>query len=143
LAPDFEIQFELKLHHALLNQRRYSQSHQPVVLRFYLLEKREDGMINNLGEVLLSLLLMSSKCPNRTLIAHLVGDEKSAEMFNVPSPSAPTHVPTMHIPQNVCLPLPMAPPSNDLPQRKLYMQDQMYTKQNNLNNPWQGYPKLD
>jgi len=78
-APDYEIQFELKLHHALLNQRRYAQSHQPVVLRFFLLEKREDGMINNLGEVLLSLLLMSSKCPNRTLVAHLVNEDKSEQ----------------------------------------------------------------
>jgi len=79
VSPEYEVQFELKLHHALLNQRRYSQSHQPVVLRFFLLEKREDGSINNLGEVLLSLLLMSSKCPNRTLLAHLIPDEKTPD----------------------------------------------------------------
>jgi len=102
-APDYEIQFELKLHHALLNQRRYAQSHQPVVLRFFLLEKREDGMINNLGEVLLSLLLMSSKCPNRTLVAHLVNEEKSENnKANEYVAQQPTYVqPQQQIPQQM------------------------------------------
>jgi len=78
-APDYEIQFELKLHHAFLNRRRYVQN-QPIVLRFFLLDKREDGSINNLGEVLLSVLLMSSKCANRNLIAHLVKDDKQRDL---------------------------------------------------------------
>ena len=78
-APDYEIQFELKLHHAFLNRRRYVQN-QPIVLRFFLLDKREDGQINNLGEVLLSVLLMSSKCANRTLIAHFIKDDKQRDL---------------------------------------------------------------
>jgi len=73
-APDYEVQFELKLHHAFLNRRRYVQN-QPIVLRFFLLDKRENGTIESFGEVLLSVLLMSSKCANRTLIAHYVPDD--------------------------------------------------------------------
>jgi len=76
-APDYEVQFELKLHHAFLNRRRYVQN-QPIVLRFFLLDKKENGTIESFGEVLLSVLLMSSKCANRTLIAHYIPDEKHA-----------------------------------------------------------------
>jgi len=89
-APDFEIQFELKLHHAFLNRRRYVQN-QPIVLRFFLLDKREDGSISNLGEVLLSVLLMSSKCANRSLIAQLVKDDKQREI------SMPLTLPSMSV----------------------------------------------
>jgi hypothetical protein len=83
-APEYEIQFELKLHHALLNRRRYVQN-QPIVLRFFLLDKRDDGSIANVGEILLSVLLMSSKCANRTLIAHLV-DSAYKPRDSVPMP---------------------------------------------------------
>jgi hypothetical protein len=100
-APDYEVQFELKLHHAFLNRRRYVQN-QPIVLRFFLLDKRENGTIESYGEVLLSVLLMSSKCANRTLIAHYVPDEKHAppptpSIKNSPIMAQPTNL--SNIPQ--------------------------------------------
>jgi hypothetical protein len=113
VPPEYEVQFDLKLHHATLNQRRYAQSHQPVVLRFYLMDKREDGSMQNVGEVILSLLLMSSKCPNRTLIAHLLQDEKQDPYAN----NLQMGHPQMPISPSLCLPLPV--PTTDIIQRKM------------------------
>jgi len=136
IAPDFEIQFELKLHHATLNMRRYSQSHQPVVLRFFLLEKREDGMMVNLGEVLLSLLLMSSKCPNRTLIAHLVNQSEEK-----PEPPIREQYPSMSVPVNMHMPTsyPLPMPLNDPMPRKYFMAPEETHYQTPF---FQNWPKL-
>jgi len=138
-SPDYEIQFELKLHHTTLNVRRYSQSHQPIVLRFFLLEKREDGMIVNLGEVLLSLLLMSSKCPNRTLIAHLVGgvvDEKpEISVVRETHASIPTPA-NMHVPTSYTLPMPLNDP---LPRKYFMTPEETHLHQNPF---FQNWPKL-
>jgi len=104
-SPDFEIHFELKLHHSLLNRKRYLQN-QPILLRFFLLDKQEDGNINNIGEVLLNVLLMSSKCSNRTLIARLFKNEKNNEF-------------TLPIPQHLNVPLPVERLQN-IPENNFY-----------------------